>query len=38
MRTQKGTKSPNAQKTAKWHENEEQMDIFVYHMLQSGGV
>ena len=23
---------------AKWHGNEEQMNIFVYHMLQSCGV
>ena len=25
-------------KSAKWHGNEEQMNIFVYHMLQSCGV
>ena len=31
-------KSPKAQKSAKWHKNEEQMNIYVYHMLQSYGV
>ena len=33
-------KSPKVQKckSAKWHGNEEQMNIFVYHMLQSCGV
>ena len=31
-------KSPKAQKSAKWHGNEEQMNISVYHMLQSCGV
>ena len=31
-------KSPKAQKSAKWHGNEEQMNISVYHMLQSYGV
>ena len=31
-------KSPKAQNSAKWHENGEQMNIFVYHMLQSCGV
>ena len=25
-------------KSAKWHGNEEQMNIYVYHMLQSCGV
>ena len=32
QKVQKSTKS------AKWHGNEEQMDIVVYHMLQSCGV
>ena len=32
------TKSPKAQKSAKWHGNEEQMNIYIYHMLQSCGV
>ena len=32
------TKSPKAQKSAEWHGNEEQMNISVYHMLQSCGV
>ena len=36
-RTQKGQKSKSI-KSAKWHGNEEQMNIFVYHMLQSYGV
>ena len=31
-------KSPKAQKVLKWHGNEEQMNIYVYHMLQSCGV
>ena len=31
----KGQKSPKAQKSAKWHGNEEQMNISIYHMLQS---
>ena len=30
--------SPKAQKSAKWHGNEEQMNISVYYMLQSCGV
>ena len=30
--------SPKAQKSAKWHGNEEQMNIYFYHMLQSCGV
>ena len=34
----KRDKSPKAQKVLKWHGNEEQMDIYVYHMLQSCGV
>ena len=37
-RTQKD-KSPKApKKSAKWHGNEEQMNIYVYHMLRSCGV
>ena len=32
-------KSPKAQeKVLKWHGNEEQTNIYVYHMLQSYGV
>ena len=31
-------KSPKARKVLKWHGNEEQMNISVYHMLQSYGV
>ena len=31
------TKSKST-KSAKWHGNEEQMNIYVYHMLQSCGV
>ena len=31
-------KSLKAQKSAKWHGNEEHMNIYVYHMLQSYGV
>ena len=31
-------KSPKAKKMLKWHGNEEQTNIFVYHMLQSCGV
>ena len=34
----KRDKSPKAQKGAKWHWNAEQMNIPVYHMLQSCGV
>ena len=30
--------SPKAQKVPKWHGNAEQMNIHVYHMLQSSGV
>ena len=40
-RTQKGQKFKNTQqqqKNAKWHGNEEQMNIYVYHMLNSCGV
>ena len=37
-RTQKRTKASQAHKSAKWHGNEEQMNIFVYHMLHSYGV
>ena len=34
----KRDKSPKAQKMLKWHGNEEQTNIYVYHMLQSYGV
>ena len=34
----KRDKIPKAQKMLKWHGNEEQMNISVYHMLQSCGV
>ena len=34
----KRDKSPRAQKVPKWHGNAEQMNISVYHMLQSCGV
>ena len=34
----KTDKSPEAQKVLKWHGNEEQSNISVFHMLQSGGV
>ena len=34
----KRDKSPKAQKVLKWHGNEEQTNISVYHMLQSCGV
>ena len=37
-RTQKKDKRPKAQKSAKWHGNEEQMNISVYQMLRSYGV
>ena len=37
-RTQKRTENPKARKSAKWHGNEEQMNISVYHMLQSYGI
>ena len=32
------TKVQKSTKSAKWHGNEEQMNIFVYHMSQSFGV
>ena len=32
------TKVQNNTKSEKWHGNEEQMNISVYHMLQSCGV
>ena len=31
-------KSPKARKVLEWHGNEEQMNISMYHMLQSYGV
>ena len=34
----KSDKSPKAQKVLKWHGNEEQTNISVYHTLQSCGV
>ena len=34
----KKDKSPKARKVLEWHGNEEQMNISVYHMLQSCGV
>ena len=34
----KRDKSLKAQKVPKWHGNEEQKDISVYHVLQSRGV
>ena len=34
----KRDKSPKAQKVLKWHGNEEQRNISIYHMLQSYGV
>ena len=34
----KRDKSPKAQKVLKWHGDEEQTNIFVYHVLQSCGV
>ena len=34
----KRDKSPKAQKMLKWHGNEEQTNISIYHMLQSFGV
>ena len=37
-RTQKGKKVQKHKKDAKWHGNEEQMNIYVYHMLRSCGV
>ena len=32
------TKRSKSTNSAKWHGNEEQMNIYVYHMLQSCGV
>ena len=34
----KREKSTKAQKVLRWHGNEEQMNISIYHMLQSYGV
>ena len=34
----KRDKSPEEQKVLKWHGNEEQTNISIYHMLQSCGV
>ena len=34
----KRDKSPKAQKVLKWHGDEEQTNIYVYHVLQSCGV
>ena len=34
----KGDKSPKAQKSARWHGNEEQTNIYVHHLLQSYGI
>ena len=34
----KKDKSPKARKVLEWHGNEEQMNISIYHMLQSCGV
>ena len=34
----KRTKKSKSAKSAKWHGNEEQMNIYIYHMLQSCGV
>ena len=31
----KKDKNSKSTKSAKWHGNEEQMNIYVYHMLQS---
>ena len=38
MRKTQSTKVQKAQKSAKWHGNEEQMNISVYQMLRSCGV
>ena len=38
MRTTQKEKISPAHKSAKWHGNEEQMNISVYHMLHSCGV
>ena len=32
------TKLPKSTKSAKWHGNEKQMNISIYHTLQSSGV
>ena len=37
-RTQKDKKSKSTKKCVKWHGNEEQMNISIYHMLRSCGV
>ena len=37
-RTQKRTKNVQKHNSAKWHGNEEQMNIPIYHMLQYCGV
>ena len=37
-RTKKWTENTKARKSAKWHGNEEKMNISIYHMLQSCGV
>ena len=34
----KNDKSPKAQKVLKWHGNEEQTNISIFHTLQSHGV
>ena len=34
----KRDKSPKAQKVLKWHGNEEQTNISIYHVLQTYGV
>ena len=34
----KRTKKSKSKKSAKWHGNEEQMNIYVYHMLRSCGI
>ena len=34
----KRTKGSKSTKSEKWHGNEEQMNISIYHMLQSCGV
>ena len=38
MEDSKEQKVQKAQKSVKWHGNGEQMNISVYHMLQSCGV
>ena len=38
MEDSKEQKVQLAQKGIKWHGNEEQMNIYVYHMLESYGV